>query len=615
MSASLRRPARAAATAVALAGLLSLGSTAYAHDDGQVDDGVVDNAEATHGHHSQHGGDDGHLEPTDENVRLVGRGEINRGEGRIADVGIFNGHAYLTAFRDPRCQQGGVHVMDMGDLTAPEQVSFIPTSPGSYAGEGSQVIHIDTPAFEGDVLAFNNEICGAKKGEGGMTLVDVSDPAEPKRLVEHAGDTQADGSVHEIHSVFMWDAGDRAYAVIVDDEEAEDVDIMDITDPRNPMMVAEYDLAAQFPQIVQAGVGLDSVFHHDMVVKEIDGRFVMLVSYWDGGYVTLDVTDPAAATYIGDSDFSTPDSGAAEHGLEVAPEGNAHQAEFTRDNAYILAADEDFGPFKPTASNTTDGTTFTSIPGSGAPAFPAGETFDFSTVFVGRACAGATIPPASGPDVIAVVERGVCSFTEKFGTLTDAGYEAGMVFNSEGAANCSSLVTMAVDTHIPAVFVGRQIGYDLFNLPYDEDACRAGAAPSPIPVGATGDDVSFRSVFDGWGYVHLFRNNGGKLEELDTYGLPEAFDPEKAAGFGDLSVHEVAVSHARDDLSYVSYYAGGLRVIRVTEDEKIEEVGHFIDQEGNNFWGVEVFEQDGKEYVAASDRDSGLYIFEYTGTD
>jgi hypothetical protein len=42
-------------------------------------------------------------------------------------------------------------------------------------------------------------------------------------------------------------------------------------------------------------------------------------------------------------------------------------------------------------------------------------------------------------------------------------------------------------------------------------------------------------------------------------------------------------------------------------------VGHFIDQGGNNFWGVQVFEHEGQEYVAASDRDFGLYIFRYTG--
>ena len=43
-------------------------------------------------------------------------------------------------------------------------------------------------------------------------------------------------------------------------------------------------------------------------------------------------------------------------------------------------------------------------------------------------------------------------------------------------------------------------------------------------------------------------------------------------------------------------------------------VGHYIDGGGNNLWGVQVFQHDGQEYVAASDRDSGLYIFRYTGT-
>ena len=84
-------------------------------------------------------------------------------------------------------------------------------------------------------------------------------------------------------------------------------------------------------------------------------------------------------------------------------------------------------------------------------------------------------------------------------------------------------------------------------------------------------------------------------------------------GFGDLSVHEVAVSAQRADLAYLSYYAGGIRVIEIA-DEKIHEVGRFIDEGGSNFWGIEVFEVNGVEYVAASDRDYGLYIVKYTGT-
>jgi hypothetical protein len=124
-----------------------------------------------------------------------------------------------------------------------------------------------------------------------------------------------------------------------------------------------------FPQILQQGVGLDSVFHHDMVVKKIGDRWMMLVSYWDAGYVVLDVTDPANATYVADSDFTFPDPEAAESGFIVDPEGNGHESEFTLDNQYV-AADEDFGPFKAQATNTSDGTEFTAIQGSDVPGIP-----------------------------------------------------------------------------------------------------------------------------------------------------------------------------------------------------------------------------------------------------
>ena len=44
-----------------------------------------------------------------------------------------------------------------------------------------------------------------------------------------------------------------------------------------------------------------------MVVKEINGVQTMLVSYWDAGYIKLDVSDPASPKIIGDSDFGTDD--------------------------------------------------------------------------------------------------------------------------------------------------------------------------------------------------------------------------------------------------------------------------------------------------------------------
>ena len=119
-----------------------------------------------------------------------------------------------------------------------------------------QALHIDTPAFNGDILVTNNEKCKDKAGFGGMNIYDVTEAAHPTPLAEGVGDSTVPGQgkkdANEIHSVFAWDAGDKAYAVIVDNEEGTDVDIIDITDPKKAFLLAEYDLDQKFPQILQA---------------------------------------------------------------------------------------------------------------------------------------------------------------------------------------------------------------------------------------------------------------------------------------------------------------------------------------------------------------------------
>ena len=72
------------------------------------------------------------------------------------------------------------------------------------------------------------------------------------------------------------------------------------------------------------------------------------------------------------------------------------------------------------------------------------------------------------------------------------------------------------------------------------------------------------------------------------------------------------MSEKRNELAYFSYYAGGFRVARIV-DNRLVETGSFIAPGGNNLWGLHVWPKDGTEYVLASDRDYGLFIFEYTG--
>ena len=598
-------------------------SLASAHHDEFVSDGAVKPGTVERDHH-QHGAEDGHLPASSENVELVSKlGLKNVVPEKIADVGISpdGNFAFLAAWGVVTCKYNGVHVVDISDPAAPEEVAFIGSKEGSYPGEGVQAITLTTPAFNGDILVTNNEKCNARTGFGGMNIYDVTDPAHPVPLAEGVGDETVAGqgkkAANEIHSVFAWDAGDKAYAVIVDNIEEPDVDILDITDPRKAHLIAEYDLDELFPQITQPTIpDLVEIFQHDMVVKEIAGRYVLLSSYWDAGYVMLDVTDPTNPLYLGDTDFTDPDPEALESaGIVAPPEGNAHQAEFTLHNDYVVGADEDFGPYAARVRNDTDGNHIRAPSGNDTRQLTEGQVITGPTVFVGRACPGDPAVPAGGAGTqIAVVERGVCTFTEKVAAVLAAGgYEAVLIFNRTAPDGCASPLFMDVAGDIPTFGVAsRASGFAIFDVPYDHAACLAGNGTqlAPIAVGTVGDTLTIQSQFDGWGYVHLYRNQPGKMTELDTYAIPEAHSVAHAKGFGDLSVHEVATSHVDNNLMYFSYYSGGFRVVRIINDELVE-VGHRIEPGGSNLWGVEVFSDGGNEYVAASDRDFGLLIYRY----
>jgi hypothetical protein len=593
----------------------------------------------------QHGGDEGHLPGSSENVELVGQADIEgAAPDRVADVSAFGNYAYLTV-RDPEgCSDAGVAIFDISDPTSPTQVGFIEATEGSFPGEGSDILDMDTDAFTGQVLIFNNEIC-AEGGEGGFSLWDVTDPLNPVVLTAHAGDDDPGGFVsqfNQIHSAFGWQAGDRAFVVIVDNEETTDVDIFEITDPTAPVFIAELDLN-EFGVLQEDATPLGAEsFLHDMTVQRVRGTWTMLLSYWDGGWVLLDVDDPANPVFIDDFDYPSED---ALTGLTPS-EGNAHQAEFSPNGRFIVGTDEDFSPHRIEELQITTGPNAGSfdavaVGGGANPAFLEDELLNGPVVYGGYGCPpdlypGATPVPqradfdldlAPGEEAILVLQRGPvddpsepidpCFPGEKANEAIEAGWDAVVLVNRHlgdpalDVAFCGSgafpeeppIVTACTTHEAFHLMFNSEPAYD---LPYD---------PTTEPqIGDIGERVSATAVFDGWGYVRLL--DGRTLEEIDAYAIDEALDPAFAFGFGDLSVHEVAVDPFKNGLAYLSYYSGGLRVIRYGP-HGIEEVGHYIDEDGNDFWGVEVHRLPGSKetLILASDRDSGLWIFRFTGDD
>ena len=564
----------------------------------------------------------GELEPT------IAQGPIV--PGQFADLAVHGDYAYLNSWDEPSCTKGGTYIADISDPANPVEAGFIPAVDGYYHGEGAHVVSIDTPQFTGDLLAVNNEACsndanrppGVDAASGGFDLYDVSDPSTPVTLIQNAGDNQAALPANSYHSVFVWQDGNEAFLVASDNTEFEDVDIFDITDPTAPLQIKDLDISVDFPQVLDELANGDLFFHHDVVVKEIGGVMRMLVSYWDAGYVQLNVDDPANPTYITDTNFDDPDPLT---GFDP-PEGNAHQAEYSHNNEFILAGDEDFSAFRATNTITEapfDGVKFAAAVSAAEP-IPDGTTIAGDTVFVGSACTGTVAPPPAGV-TIAVAERGVCAggFQEKIDAIEAAGYELAVIFNNSfgaGGGRCESLVNMLVDgpsVDIPAIFVGRADGLRILGT-FDQGTyqCTGAAAETPADtdppaVGAGGLTISLASDFDGWGFAHLY--DAQTSEEIDAFAIPESLDPANASGFGDLSIHEFAAD-PDENLAYASYYTGGMRVFMFGRDIGLAPTGAYIDPDGSNFWGVEQFTTAaGQRLIAGSDRDFGLQIFRYTG--
>ncbi|MBA3749171.1 MAG: hypothetical protein H0W96_17005 [Solirubrobacterales bacterium] len=120
-------------------------------------------------------------------------------------------------------------------------------------------------------------------------------------------------------------------------------------------------------------------------------------------------------------------------------------------------------------------------PGNKTRQLEEGETITGPSVFVGRACPGdPPVPAGGGGTQIAVVERGVCTFTAKVAAVLAAGgYEAILVFNRTAQDGCATPLFMDVEGNIPTFGVApREQGFAIFDLPYARRPASPVTAPS-----------------------------------------------------------------------------------------------------------------------------------------
>ena len=585
---------------------------------------------------------DGHVPAnTNYGFEVVGRDTLaGVTDGLYTDVWSHDGYAYIGTFQDP-CTDAGVFVVDIEaaiaqyPATEGATVAEIKSAPNTRIND----VKVHTVGDK-DVLITTQEPCGMQipgapqsgftapfqVGQGGISLYDVTNPAKPKALKKNFLEFEG------VHNTYAWTHNGRSYLIgTANTFDFEDTFFVDITKPQSPKLLTVTGALDWIPQ----GVNLDQletgssagIFNHDVWVDIIDGTPTAVVSYWDLGFVTLDVTDPANPVFLDDSTYPDP-----EPILGQPYEGNAHAAVFGGNGDYIFGGDEDFAP-------SSFGITY-----DGAD-YPAGQalfgddpaTLAGNVEYVGgEACASIPAPTVDEPQV-ALIDRGGCFFSDKGYNAQEAGFEGYIVANNDGDA----LLNMSPGDDplptIPGVFVGQSTG----------DAIKANQG---LPVSAS-------SIFDGWGYLHVINNTGGtqtvpvqgqasgesqevpQMHELGYYAPAEAVeDPRPAIGVlerGDLTMHNIEADPLTQDTvpsfdagprMFVSWYSLGMRAVEYrpghyhdngngegSYSQNVHEVGRWIAEEGSNFWGVHVDEAaDGSQIILASDRNLGLYVFTFS---
>jgi hypothetical protein len=271
-------------------------------------------------------------------------GHADPGGGFNGDVVAHNGYAYLgswgTAIDEESyvagtyCPAQGVRVYSLFDIRNPTLVSTFadggsnPELTGSWT-EKVIVRRVATSSFTGDLAAVSFQDCRLG-GFTGIGLYDVSDPVHPVEL------SLLPVGVFGVHELWLQKRGNRAYvwaAAIFGEVIGGDPDlrIIDVTDPRNPVQVADWGGQANLGIPADAGLGsFPFNFVHSVIGNETGTR--AYVSHWDLGTVILDMTDPANPTYIGRT------------GYAVSEEGNAHSAWLAKGEDVLIQTDEDFDP-------------------------------------------------------------------------------------------------------------------------------------------------------------------------------------------------------------------------------------------------------------------------------
>jgi hypothetical protein len=291
------------------------------------------------------------------NMEVVGHNNLGI-RGFNADVWKHENYAYVGhwGFADwatgnsrfcPEPPASGVAVIDVSNPRNPRQVSKLQNPPGTSAEDVVVYTAPYGPLAGRDIAAAGIQWCGGGRNDPdaihGLMLWDVTDASQPVELGFYDSGCCTRG-VHEFEVASQAGGLGRtfAYATVPtgsypdpdtpsglrDAAGKGDFRLIDITNPLNPFEVSTWKVQQAGGPFAAQGCDPDGNYGHGAEPSE-DGRLVFL-SYWDSGYIRLDVSDPSHPRYTGRAAFP------------ANADGDAHSSQYDEGRRLLFSADEDF---------------------------------------------------------------------------------------------------------------------------------------------------------------------------------------------------------------------------------------------------------------------------------
>ena len=293
------------------------------------------------------------------NMALVGR-HARGGRGYNADVWVHERHAYVGSWgfsdwavgdKDRFCppeDKSGVAVVDARKPSAPRRVSTL-RQPSGTSAEDVVVFTARYGSLRGrDLAVAGIQVCGGSRYDTsffrGLMLWDVTDPARPVEL----GRLDTGCCTRGLHELEVQHRPDLkrtfVYASVPTSEYADslsatgrrdvrgrgDFRLLDVTDPRKAFEVSNWGVHKDLGGPTQPGRGCDAdnEYGHS-AMPSADGKLAFL-SYWDSGFIALDLADPARPVYRGHTTYP------------ATADGDAHSSSYDAGRRLLFTADEDF---------------------------------------------------------------------------------------------------------------------------------------------------------------------------------------------------------------------------------------------------------------------------------